>query len=283
MIPTRNLMIRLQERTNELYGAPSGSLPSRLGHFARWLETEPFFASTLASLPDPGIDADEWIQENIQWNQDIRFPEDEDATAASCWLVTRHVATQDNPTDAMFGMTHLFSDVRNMDDAQRMFLDTFLGPLLTWLKERILTDDHVLHSIQRYAHEAAWFRRDELRASYATDTGVGERTLDRDLRQHLFREGIDFPFSQAHGPSGIPDIVVPDDEAQPLPLEVKVFDPEKGRDKAHVRSGSFRRSSTPTTTGVPTRISESLTSRPTGCRFRATTRSAAFPTCGAAA
>ena len=61
--------------------------------------------------------------------------------------------------------------------------------------------------------------------------------LDGDLRRQLFRDGIDFPFSQARGPSGIPDIIVPDDEAEPLPLEVKVFDPERSRDKAHVRSG----------------------------------------------
>jgi hypothetical protein len=138
----------------------------------------------------------------------------------------------------MFFITHQFDGhVRDQDTACRAFLQVFVDPILTWLKERILTDDHVLHSLQRYAREAGWFRREELLATYTADTTKGEDTLNDDLRHQLFRDGIDFPFSQIPGPSGRPDIVVPDDEAEPLPLEVKVYDPERSRGDAWARGG----------------------------------------------
>jgi hypothetical protein len=229
-------MIRLQERTNNLYSSPSGSLGPRLRHFVAWLDSEPFFSTTLSTLPMPEADGDSWLREHLG-RFSVDFPPDEDEAVGCCWLVARRVADDDDAGTRMYMATHEFSEVHDIASGQRAFLDTFVEPVVVWLRERILTDDHILHSVQRYAYEAAWFRRDELRASYEDDTGVGEKTLDRDLRRHLFREGIDFPFSQTHGPSGIPDIVVPDVEAQPLPLEVKVFDPAMGRDKAHVRSG----------------------------------------------
>ncbi len=229
-------MIRLQERTNNLYSAPSGSLGSRLQHFVAWLDADPFFRTTLGTLPIPDLDGDTWLQQHLG-RFSVDFPANEDEAVGCCWLVTRRIAEDAGAGTRMYMATHEFSEVHNTASGQRAFLDTFVEPIVVWLRDRILTDDHVLHSLQRYAREAAWFRRVELRESYGKDTGVGEATLDRDLRRHLLREGIDFPFSQAHGPSGIPDIVVPDDEAEPLPLEVKVFDPDMSRDKAHVRSG----------------------------------------------
>lgn len=229
-------MIRLQERTNDLYSAPSGSLPSRLRHFVTWLGSDPFFSTTLTAIPQPELDGDAWLTEHLRRGH-IDFPAEESATVGCCWLVTQRIAEDSDASTRMYMIGQNVSGARDIGQGQRAFLETFVDPIVVWLRERILTDDHVLHSVQRYAREAGWFRRAELRAEYERDTSVGEDTLDRDLRRHLFRAGIDFPFSQAEGPSGMPDIVVPDSEAEPLPLEVKVFDSDLSRDKAHVRSG----------------------------------------------
>jgi hypothetical protein len=242
-------MIRLQERAHALFQAPDATFGSQIRFFVRWLQGEPFFATTLEALPQPLIGAAEWLQEHVQWGQGLTLSDDEAAAVGELWLVIRHMAAQPDPDDATFRIVANFlqGTGNKTSDFNRAFLEIFVDPVIAFLKEKILKDDLVLHSVERYAREAGWFRRDELRDAYMTDTTRGEATLDLDLRWHLFRDGIDFPFSQTHIPSGRPDIVVPDDEAEPLPLEVKVFDPDNGRDKNGSAPGSRRRSSTPTT------------------------------------
>jgi hypothetical protein len=232
-------MIRLQERVTALYGAPASSLPTQLRHFVTWLKSEPFLAATLAALPAVDQTPEAWLEEHVTWGIEVAFPAEEAETVAACWLIVLHTATQEDPGQTMTNIAYQFTHGRThtIDDRWRSFLDTFVDPIVTWIKERVLKDDLIVHTLERYAREAAWFRRDELRALYESDTGKGEDTLDGDLRHRLFQEGIDYPFSQARGPSGRPDIVVPDEEDEPLPLEVKVYDPARDRGDAWVRSG----------------------------------------------
>lgn len=232
-------MIRLQERTHALYQAPDATFGSQVRYFVRWLLDDPFFAITLNALPEPDLSAEEWLQQHIQWGQGLNLADDEAAAVGELWLVTRHMAEQPDTEDATFRIVADFLHGRGntTSDVNRAFLEIFVDPVIGFLKEKILTNDLLLHSLERYAREAAWFRRDELRTGYEDDTSRGEAILDHDLRWHLFRDGIDFPFSQVQVPSGKPDIVVPDDEAEPLPLEVKVFDPDRGRDQKWIRSG----------------------------------------------
>ena len=72
---------------------------------------------------------------------------------------------------------------------------------------------------------------------YLDDTGLGEAHLDRVLREALFDGGLDFPFSQPDSPSGRADVVSLDDSEDPLVLEVKVFDPDRGKGRSHLRQG----------------------------------------------
>ena len=96
---------------------------------------------------------------------------------------------------------------------------------------------NVLHLIERFKLKAEWFRRKELYALYEGDTSAGEASLDRELRANLFEGGIDYPFSQPSSPSGEADIVALLGSDDPLVLEVKVFDPDRSRDKRHLRQG----------------------------------------------
>ena len=57
------------------------------------------------------------------------------------------------------------------------------------------------------------------------------------LREALFDGGLDFPFSQPDSPSGRADVVSLDDSEDPLVLEVKVFDPDRGKGRSHLRQG----------------------------------------------
>ena len=240
MIPTRNLIIRLQERSQALFQAPDANFGSQIRFFVTWLEKEPYLSATLASLPKPQLEPEAWLQQKASGTrQSLDVSLDEAEAVGELWYVIKHVAAQDDVDGAVFRITVDFVHGTGLrsEDFNRGFLDIFVEPVLTWLKERLLADDVLLNSLERYAREAAWFRRDELRAAYELDTSRGEAVLDRDLRHHLFRDGIDFPFSEPRIPSGKPDIVVPDENAEPIPLEVKVYDPAKGRDDKWVRSG----------------------------------------------
>jgi hypothetical protein len=239
VIPTRNLMIRLQERTHSLYSAPEATFGPQVRHFVQWLESEPVFATSLAELPHIELSAEEWLQQNVKYGEGLNVSAEEDKAVAELWQVVLHLAAQENVTSAAFKLVvnFLHGTGNTSADANRACLEIFVDPVVAWLKERLLKDDLLLHSLDRYAREAAWFRRTALREAYQADTEKGEKILDHDLRHALFRDGVDFPFSQAQGPSGRPDIVVSDDEAEPLPLEVKVFDPERGRNESWIRAG----------------------------------------------
>ena len=171
--------------------------------------------------------------------QGLQLSADETEAIGELWQIVRHVVEQADIESAAFQIAanFVYGSHAGTEEYNRGFLEAFIAPILTWLKERLLTNDLLLHSLERYAREAAWFRRSELRCLYEADTGRGEAALDEDLRHHLLREGIDFPFSQAHGPSGRPDIVAPDKEEKPLPLEVKVYDPDRSKNDKWVRSG----------------------------------------------
>lgn len=59
--------------------------------------------------------------------------------------------------------------------------------------------------------------------------------MDSSLREYLFNQGVDFPFSKPSSPSGEVDVLSIVKE-KPVPLEVKVFDNE-GKTQSHVKQG----------------------------------------------
>ena len=109
--------------------------------------------------------------------------------------------------------------------------------LVNFLHDQIDDAGNVLYLIERFKLRVEWFRRDELYRLYQGDTSVGETNLERELRAGLFEGGGDYPFSQPLSPSGKADIVALLGSADPLVLEVKVFDPERGKDRRHLRQG----------------------------------------------
>ena len=112
-----------------------------------------------------------------------------------------------------------------------------LNPLANYLDDRIDDTGNLLYLLQRFKLKAEWFRKQELKQMYLDDTASGEAHLDRVLREALFDGGVDFPFSQPDSPSGRADVVSLDDSEDPLVLEAKVFDPDRGKGKSHLRQG----------------------------------------------
>lgn len=124
------------------------------------------------------------------------------------------------------------------EDGTPAFLGTtVVEPIISYLQDRVNETGNVLYLLQRFKTRVEWFRREDLHAGYVTDTRHGEKRLDRALREFLFDGGIDFPLSQPESPAGQADIVASLGSDDPLVLEVKVFDPGRGRNKSHIRQG----------------------------------------------
>jgi hypothetical protein len=102
VIPTRNLMIRLQERTHSLYSAPEATFGPQVRHFVQWLESEPVFATSLAELPHIELSAEEWLQQNVKYGEGLNVSAEEDKAVAELWQVVLHLAAQENVTSAAF-------------------------------------------------------------------------------------------------------------------------------------------------------------------------------------
>ena len=117
------------------------------------------------------------------------------------------------------------------------FNETVLDVLYNYLDDRIDDTGDVLYLLERFKLKAEWFRQDKLCRMYIDDTKHGERSLDRVLREALFDGGVDYPFSQPESPSGKADVVSLGGSNDPLVLEIKVFDPERGKGKSHLRQG----------------------------------------------
>ncbi len=117
-----------------------------------------------------------------------------------------------------------FSHERNFDSQVRDFNDIAVEPLIDHLDERLSAETDLLYLFERYRRRVLWFEQERLWTEYSTDSSRGEAVYDGDLRQFLFEQGVDFPFSQVASPSGRADITLLDPTDQPLPLEVKLFD-----------------------------------------------------------
>jgi hypothetical protein len=92
----------------------------------------------------------------------------------------------------------------------------------------------MLYLLWRYKLWAEWFEAERLRRVYGSS---GEEGLDLDLRRFLFESGIDYPFSQPRSPGGRADVVASLETDDPLVLEIKVWDSEKGYRENRVRDG----------------------------------------------
>lgn len=117
------------------------------------------------------------------------------------------------------------------------FKERFVSPLIDYLHDHLDSISQTLYILQKYKHRTEWFTRKELRAKYKNANKLFEDLLEDDLRLFLFDQGIDYPFSTPKSASGRADIVSLIDTEDPLVLEIKIFDSEKGYRKERIVSG----------------------------------------------
>lgn len=213
---------RLRERFRQLYKSDHNSFAHNVRYFLQWAETTPVVAGLLAVIrrSEPDLDPQEWRSTAVRHNE-IHWPASEvGRSKVVLWMLEQAAA---NPQHG-WSVAMDFSHESNLDAALRDFNDVVVEPFIDYLDERLAAETDLLYLFERYRRRVLWFEQERLWTLYCSDTGRGEKTYDRDLRQFLFEQGVDFPFSQVQSPSGQADITLIDESDTPLPLEVKLFD-----------------------------------------------------------
>jgi hypothetical protein len=196
--------------------------------FLKFVGDAPMLKAIDSSL-DGEYDGDEWVK---KWEgQSIPMPDDEIQKAALCRFVLRKSAEDGNFAVNLGQNLAVDTAYQAMIDAVK---DNFLLPYYQFLDERLDDGGEMIYLLQARCEA---FDRKVLFDTYTADTAHGEANLDSALRKFLFDQGVDYPFSTPRSASGRADVVAQLGSEDPQPLEVKLFNPDGGYDRAYIAKG----------------------------------------------
>jgi hypothetical protein len=141
-------------------------------------------------------------------------------------------AREDESSQIGMELGHLM----NFEQGTHFFIEQFFMPFYEYLDQHIEDLSSVLYIIEKFKLRSQWFERERLFNLYNSDTSTGEAKLDKSLREFLFDNGIEYPFSSPASDSGRADIVASLHTPDPIIIEVKVFD-GASRGRNHIRKG----------------------------------------------
>jgi hypothetical protein len=121
--------------------------------------------------------------------------------------------------------------------AFNLFRDTFFLPFYEYLDEHIEDYGIILYLLQRFKFRTETFDRDNMYQLYKSHSEISESLLDKQVRKYLFDQGVEYPLSTPLSASGRSDIVAELHTEDPLVLEIKILDLDRGYDRSYIRKG----------------------------------------------
>lgn len=221
----QDLQVAIRERLRKLMVAHHQDIAREIRYVADWIADQPALRAilTAAERVEPDLNFSAWNQNLLQ--RRIEWPPSTGAGRASLiWQLLQHIseANRVDPNDVT--SPYVFAFGGNLSDATRELVERVISPLFDYLSEQVGLESNTLYVLERYVRRVEWFDRTELYDRYQANTGRGEEVYDTDLRQFLFSEGINMPFSQTKSASGHSDVITDLDTDDPFIGEVKLFD-----------------------------------------------------------
>lgn len=231
----QNLMVAVQKRRNRLYKAVNETYQNELKYLFEEINKIPYLRAIVNEMEalNPGIEWSTWKNDHFK-SRTYSLPDNEAATAKICFGFMKDVAENDN---ALTRYRFAISDEGDTNAMLRDFTEQIVDPFINYLTDRIDEGNNVLSILEKYKRRVEWFHRDELFDKVTSAQGSFESIVDRDLREYLFDQGVDYPLSSPSSPSGRTDVVADVGEEKPLVLEIKLFDLERGYDRGYIRKG----------------------------------------------
>lgn len=238
MYYNHNLRTKLQEWRNRLYKAPYSLIDKQFNFFIDSLEQEALIKSIIVEASDRFQITEDSIQE---WHKALHrgykdkkvFKSNEEYAVTLFGLLKR---IKEN--GGIITAVHNLVGGKDFPSSQNQFIDTFVNPLVNYLHDVLDESNSTLYLLEKYKKRTEWFMKEQLLVKYKNAaSGQNEKVLEDDLRLYLFDQGIDYPFSTPSSASGRADLIGLIDTKNPLILEIKIYDTEKGYGKNRVISG----------------------------------------------
>ena len=126
---------------------------------------------------------------------------------------------------------------RDFETTKDRVIEIYISPILNYLHDTLDESSSVVYLLEKYKKRAEWFTKDILFKNYKEAKKSYEQIFEDDLRMFLFDQGIDYPFSTPASASGRADIVSNIESDDPMVLEIKIYDEEKGYKKNRILDG----------------------------------------------
>jgi hypothetical protein len=236
MYYNHNLRTALQEWKNRLYRAPYKEFGNQLKYFTNNLDGEKLLNNILSEACIQYTFQDAEIEEIITKAEHGSYRDfiNEIEHAAYCYQKLKYLGRQ-------YG----YPTIQNLilftgdgfDEKKGKVIEQLVAPIVYFLHDKLEKSNSTIYLLEKYKKRTEWFTKPNLLLLYRQATKNYEQILEDDLRLFLFDQGIEYPFSTPKSNSGRADIVGAIDTNDPLIIEVKFLDKEKGYGKSRVRDG----------------------------------------------
>jgi len=231
----RQLRYDLQVKKNRVLKSTSQTVKEELVLFFDFINTNALLRGLLEELRNNMPDFEKTYSEMVAQRR-IVWPQKEIDRVRVCLAFIEHCMKSENVDEASQIAFQVGFYGRSLDDASSYFLEHFFMPLYEYLDGHIEEYSSVLYIIEKFKLRSQWFDRKRLYDLYLLDTSKGENVLDKVLREFLFDNGVEYPFSTPASSSGRADIIASLHTPDPIIVEVKIFDGD-GRSKSYIRQG----------------------------------------------
>ncbi|MCM3547826.1 hypothetical protein M4D48_04465 [Alkalihalobacillus clausii] len=232
-----NIKIKLKNRASRVLNAREENFNTEIKIFFDFINSNHLLNSIIKEIEKRNFSIQSYLEQGGERRHKrfIEFPNDYLEKIALCHsIMTLFAKNEVNVLSTLF--MHISSS-RSIDDRCRIIAEQYFYPLYEYIYEQIEDSSTILYLLLKYVYRTEWFHKNRLYSLYEGDTKRGEDNLTLDLQEYLHNQGIDYPFSTPHSPSGRSDLVGLLETEDPMVIEVKLFNLEKGYDKAYIRKG----------------------------------------------
>lgn len=231
-----SLRTNLQEWKNRLYRSTYQQLGHQLKFFFNNIDSNKqlsgLISEAISLFPYSKENLDQFT-EQIQNGSEFQFKSDIDQTSFS-YQVMKHLFQELNSYNLH---QYTIFIARDFEATKSKIIEEYISPIIYYLHDRLDKSNSTIFLLEKYKKRTEWFTKKELTKCYKAADKSYEQIFEDDLRLFLFDQGIDYPFSTPSSASGRADIIGEIETDDPLIIEIKIFDREKGYGKERIKEG----------------------------------------------
>lgn len=230
----QNLRYKLQKRVRRVNSSEYQVFHSVLKQFWGFLYEQPIFISVMEILETKSHLVELDVNKIFDSGSAMVF-ETEQENVVACYLVLKR-CIESNDDMAEINVALNYSHETKYSEILEAFKEIFVEPFYDYLDENLDDSNLILYLLIKYKHKCEWFQRDILLSKWESDTKRGEKNLAMHLYEYLYDQGISFSIEPVSA-SGEADAVSSQQGKEPLIVDVKIFNPDKGKSKNYIAQG----------------------------------------------